>query len=103
MSEKSLALAVLLAATGCVTTSAGTSAVAASAAPGSQQETLGGTPARAGANQEVVCFYEKTTGSNIREKVCRTKTTRERDQENAKQMLEGTARVGAPSTRGGGL
>ena len=93
MHLKLLALLSALALSACTTTTAARSAAPSRAAPAfaADQDTGAGTPvARAGgakANTDVVCYYERPTGSNIPEKVCRPKTSAEREREQAQDSM----------------
>jgi hypothetical protein len=94
-SPKPLFLATLILAAGCATTSN----APAGSAPGvaAAVDTGAGTPAAPAVagkpNEDVVCYFERPTGSNIREKVCRSRTQRERERANAQQVLQGVREV----------
>ena len=88
-----LSLLSALALSACTTTTASRAGAPSRAAPtfAADQDTGAGTPVArtpgARANTDVVCYYERPTGSNIPEKVCRPKTSAERERDQAQDMM----------------
>lgn len=75
----------------CTTTARTGAPSRAAPAFAADQDTGAGTPVArttgAKANSDVVCYYERPTGSNIPEKVCRPKTSAERERDQAQDMM----------------
>jgi len=65
----------------------------------SEPTTVDGLRAKIYAEEEVICRYEKATGSRIGKRVCRTKSQSEAERIAGQKALERNAAMGDPETK----